>query len=254
MSVHVMIGTPCYGGAVTTGYMLSVMQLGTYFQPRGTAFSLCLLGGDSLITRARTQVTAQFLDNKAATHLLFIDADITFQPQQVERMVDFDKDLVAGLYPAKKILWNKIAAKMEQGEPIDQAGLMYTAENCTGSELKTESGFATARYAATGFMLIKRSVFERMVAAYPETKFKYLHDPIVTQKQSDNFYALYECMVDPATGRYLSEDYSFCRRWRDIGGEIWIDLESKLTHVGPFEFHGDSTLRYAPLANISQRG
>jgi hypothetical protein len=70
--------------------------------------------------------------------------------------------------------------------------------------------------------------------------------------QSSNLFALFDCIIDPDTGAYLSEDYSFCRRWRQIGGEIWIDIASKLTHTGPYEFVGDHTSRLNGLAQHSE--
>ena len=94
---------------------------------------------------------------------------------------------------------------------------------------------------------------ERMIKAYPETKYRNVHGFPTDQNTNDNFYALFDCIIDPQSGHYLSEDYAFCRRWRKLGGEIWIDLRSKLTHVGPYAFKGDSTARYAPLANQSAK-
>jgi hypothetical protein len=62
---------------------------------------------------------------------------------------------------------------------------------------------------------------------------------------SPNRFALFECMIDPVTGTYLSEDFAFCRRWTDIGGEIWADLDSRLDHVGPSVFRGDVASQFA---------
>ncbi len=99
--------------------------------------------------------------------------------------------------------------------------------------------------------MIRRSALERMTAAYPETRFSRVHSlPKSGSRrdaaQSPNLFALFDCIIDPATGAYLSEDYSFCRRWRQIGGEIWIDGASKLTHSGHYEFVGDHASR-API-------
>jgi hypothetical protein len=133
----------------------------------------------------------------------------------------------------------------KSAELPDQAGFAYVGDVCKGAELKTENGFSTGVYAGTGFQLIKRNVFERMIKAYPETKYKALHAFPRPSQPSDNLYALFDCMIDPETGVYLSEDYAFCRRWRAIGGEIWLDLQSQLTHTGSYSFRGNAAARFS---------
>jgi hypothetical protein len=134
------------------------------------------------------------------------------------------------------------------GESLERAGLSYVGEVCTDGDLRTEAGFATAKYAGTGFLLIKRGVFERMMQAYPELKFSTIHSSPRPTHGADYRYALFDCMIDPETGIYLSEDYAFCRRWRAIGGELWLDLNSELTHTGNHHFKGNTTGRFAALA------
>jgi hypothetical protein len=120
---------------------------------------------------------------------------------------------------------------------------------CPDAERKQEGDFVTGIYAGGGFQLIRRAALERMTAAYPETHFNRVHGfPMSGSRrdavQSSSFYALFDCIIDPESGAYLSEDYSFCRRWRQIGGEIWIDVASKLSHCGPYEFVGDHASRF----------
>ena len=247
MSQLVVIGTPCFGGVVTHGYTSSLLQFVLHAQNKGVGVAVNFIPSDALITRARSAIVAGVLDNPKATHLLFIDADITFTPEQIERLIAFDKDVTAAMYPVKSYDWANMPARAQAGEPLQRAGLVYAAEHCKGIHLKTEGGFATAEYAGTGCLLIKRHVLEQMIKAYPETKFEAVHGFPVERPMTNNLYALFDCIIDPNTGHYLSEDYSFCRRWRQLGGDIWIDLESKLTHVGPHSFVGDATQRYAPL-------
>src|SRR5258708_4749049 len=99
----IVIGTPCFGGPLTSLYMLSVCKLVRAAAKGDFEIDIALLAHDALITRSRSTVVAYFLDNPAATHLLFIDADISFEPDQFRRLLDFDKDFVAGLYPVKTI-------------------------------------------------------------------------------------------------------------------------------------------------------
>jgi hypothetical protein len=242
----IVVGTPCFGGLVSQDYTMSLLNLQGAAAQNGFDVAVVMLGNDALITRARSAIAARFLDS-AATHLLFVDADIAFSVEQVVRLLKADKDFAAGLYPAKIIDWNQLAQRFGQSaESIDEAGLAYVCGLCEGAQAKRENDFATATYAGTGFQLIKRNVFERMIKAYPEMKYKSLHAFPRPSQPSDNYYALFDCMIDPDTGVYLSEDYAFCRRWRTIGGEIWCDLQSKLNHSGSYTYRGNAAARFGP--------
>lgn len=244
----IVVATPCFGGLVTHTYMMSILQLTQRAAAENFDIDLLVLGGDSLISRARSVLVSHVLANPRATHLLFVDADISFDPDQVFRMLRFDRDFVAGLYPLKQVHWQEVPARMLRGEGMQAAGLSYVGKICSEAELQIEGSFATGEYAGTGFQLIKRCVFERMMAAHPELRFRKVDASTNQKAPEDGLYALFDCMIDPDTATYLSEDYSFCRRWRAIGGEIWLDLESKLTHSGVQNFAGDCTLRFAGLA------
>src|SRR5271168_3090450 len=111
----IVIATPCFGGMVSQNYMLSVIRLMSYAKSAEFEVSLTLLGSDALISRARSTLVAAFLDNPAATHLLFVDADISFEPQQVERMLRFDKDFTGALYPLKSMDWELIPQRCVEG-------------------------------------------------------------------------------------------------------------------------------------------
>jgi hypothetical protein len=249
----IVVGTPCFGGVVTQDYTMSLLQLTALAPQAGFDVAVVMLGNDALITRARSAIVAKCLDNPATTHLLFIDADIGFAPEQVVRMLRFDKDFVAGLYPAKIIDWQQLSERIGRtDDTMAAAGLVYVGELDADPVRKTENGFATGPYAGTGFQLIKRGVFERMIKAYPETKYKALHAFPRPSQPSDHLYALFECMIDPDTGVYLSEDYAFCRRWRAQGGEIWLDLKSCLTHSGTYSFRGNAGGRHIDFLSGSK--
>ena len=241
----IQIATPCFGGMVTQAYMLSVMRLMSYSKSAGFDVGLSMVGSDALISRARSTLVAAFLDHPTATHLLFVDADISFEPQQVERLLRFAREFCGALYPVKSIDWQSIPQRcVERGETVRQAGLSYVGTFCPAAERKQIGEFATGIYLGGGFQLIRRDALERMIAAYPETHFSGVHSLPMSGTRSDrlhsaNLFALFDCVIEPETGAYLSEDYSFCVRWRRIGGEIWIDLKSRLTHCGPYEFVGE---------------
>jgi hypothetical protein len=246
---HLIVATPCYGGMVTQRYMQSCMGLLQLGGRLGLRVSIELLGYESLITRGRNALVARVLDCPGASHLMFIDADIGFDPAQVVRMLNFGEDVVAGMYPLKLIGWDAAAlARAGDGEAADTAALRYVGAPCTGAALERREGFVTGDYAGTGFMLIRRAVLERMIAAYPETRYTAAHTAAAPSR-SANQYALFDCMIDPDTGEYLSEDYTFCRRWRDIGGRLWLDTRGALIHVGAHEFAGQPGERFLPSAS-----
>jgi hypothetical protein len=241
-----MIGTPAFGGQVTSLYATSMLAFQSYCLVKNEVdFNVTVQWGDSLITRARQDVVTRFLDTPQATHLLFVDGDIGFAPEQVFRLLQFDTDFVAGIYPYKKVEMGKIRALSLAGHPqLEAASLSYTCEVEDPTKVEIRSGFAKVRYAGLGFALIKRSVFLRMEERYPELNYTggfITADPLTASKHR---YAFFNCMIDEKTGTYLSEDHSFSRRWLDMGGEIWADLGSRLQHVGPINFHGNFATQF----------
>lgn len=247
MRPHIKIATPCFGGQVGHLYMLSVVRLLQEAPTLGFDASLALLGGDALVARARATLVAAFLDAPEATHLLFIDADIAFEPQQVARLLAADREFTAAFYPLKTIDWARLPQRHVAGEPLAEAGLSYVGLPCRGTEARRDGRFVTAVYAGGGFQLLHRTAIERMIAAYPETRFAATNTYPPPPEASRNLYALFDSLIDPETGLYLSEDYAFCQRWRAIGGEIWLDLDSRLTHTGPHSFAGAFSRRSESL-------
>jgi hypothetical protein len=242
-SPSIYIATPCFGGLVTTHYMMSVLALAQHAPENGFAIDVHLLGRDSLVTRSRNTLVADFMANDTATHLMFIDADIGFEPLHVQRMLEFDQDIVAGMYPAKALRFEQ-TERLKEREPPAQAALQYVGKFCDRDELELRGAFATGIYCGTGFMLMKRDVITRMIAAYPETAYASDHVYVAEGTDRTLFHALFECMIDPETREYLSEDFGFCKRWRAIGGQIWLDIKGALTHTGSYDFVGNPALRF----------
>jgi hypothetical protein len=236
-----VIGTPCYGGQVYSNFANSLLRLQAACAQRGGIdLSVNMMWGDALITRARQNIVTQFLDDATTTHLLFIDADIAFEPDQFFRLLDFGADMTAAAYPTKKVDWDKARVLSQTGvKDLKSSALSYVVEFTDPKKIEMKNGFGRVKYAGTGFLMIAREALLKMIAKYPELKYSGQHlaqDPF---KGSEFRYALFNCFIEPETGVYLSEDYSFCRRWTDMGGEIWMDLQSKLTHVGPMSFVGN---------------
>ena len=252
--IQLVIATPCFGGQVASIYASSIFALQSALRAKSNVgLKVHLRDGDALITRARANLVTLFLDDPDATHLLFVDADIGFTPAQVFRLIESGADVVAGIYPIKRVNWDKARSAAGAGQPnLAAASLDYVLELDDPDRVVVVEGFTRLRYAGTGFLMIRREAVERMCAHYPQLKFKRDHS-LDASIASDNRYALFDTMID-AGGTYLSEDFAFCKRWTDIGGEIWADLESRLDHVGPSVFRGDVATQFAaalPAANAA---
>jgi hypothetical protein len=254
-SIRLAVATPCFGGQVSTLYLASILKLQRAVRSYSNIrMSLELDEGDALITRSRANLVARFLDDPDLTHLLFIDADIGFEPDQAVRLLSFGADVCAAAYPIKRIDWDKVERTIDARRPNPRAAaLHYVLEVEDADRIVPQGGFTKVRYAGTGFLMIRRAALEQMCARYPALKFRSDHcyaDPL---GNSPNRFALFDCMIEPRTGVYLSEDFSFCKRWTDMGGEIWIDLQSRLDHVGPTTYHGDLASQFAgPAVPLSQ--
>jgi len=221
----IFIGTPCYGGMITADYFKSVLQLTALAATKKIELQFGTIGNESLITRARNTLVQLFMDEPQYTHLLFIDADIAFNPESVFRMLDLDEDVVTGVYPRKTIDWGKVK---------------------NPNKVLSKKGFIEVLDGATGFMLIKRNVFKKMALAYPELKFipdQHIgapHDKTFNYHDTSKWnYTFFDTMIEPETKRYLSEDYAFCRLWQKINGKIYADIASGMTHYGNYSFKGN---------------
>lgn len=240
--MELFVATPCYGGQVTQRYFHACMSLMLWAIGRGIGIHFETLGRESLITRGRNTLVAKFLDRPTATHLLFIDADIGFEPATVQRLIEFGEPVAASMYPLKTIEWDEAAiTRARAGELISTAPLRYVGKPANAPGSQQRDGFVTADYAGRGFILIARPALQLMTEAYPELHYAAAHDS--TEAPSGNLFALFDCQIDPETRHYLSEDYNFCRRWRAIGGRIWLDTQSSLIHTGTHDFIGDPARR-----------
>ena len=227
--LKLFVATPAYGGWLCEDYLHSMLELQTFCNQEQIPFRIQTLGMESLVTRARNTLVANFLDDEDATHLLFVDADIGFKPQIVKRMLDFDHEVVCAPYPMKLINWSAIPQLVKDDLDYKTLSLPYVLNFKDKDNIEVKQGFANVLDAATGFLLIKKESLLKMVKEYPELH--YNTDQILNGKEYDskNTYLFFDTMKDD-DGRYLSEDYAFSRRWQKIGGKIWADLSSELIH------------------------
>ncbi len=224
-NIRLYLGMPMYGGMLSENTLHGVLGLQKWTQTQEVGMKVQTMGNESLITRARNTIASMFLDDQdfIGTHLLFIDADIGFEPMNIERVIHAVKQ-------NPNITEDEVSYK----------ALGYNLNFENPQSIKLQGGFCEVMEAATGMMLIKRDVFRKMQKAYPDRKYK--SDQIINGKQwrSDNCYDLFGVGKLPwdQGERYLSEDYYFSRLWSKIGGKIWADVASPLQHHGSMHFKG----------------
>ncbi|HTJ57816.1 MAG TPA: hypothetical protein VL418_09675 [Devosiaceae bacterium] len=242
--INLAIATPCFAGQISVRFAASLFKLQKALRDYGNIdLKVLFKDGDALITRARASLLSQFLDDPASTHLLYIDADIGFEPEQVLRLIACGAEMCAAVYPIKNIDWDRVRSSIAAGRDPGSAALNYVFEVDNPEAVTASNGFVRVRYAGTGFLMIRRPALERMCQNHPELKYRRDHS-FDASAQSENRFALFDCMI-AEDGTYLSEDFAFCKRWTNMGGEIWADLGSRLDHVGPMVFHGDLSSQFA---------
>ena len=248
---HIFIATPCYGGQIGEPYFRSMMRFVILCNKYNIQYTVSTLANESLITRGRNTLTSFFMENSSATHLFFIDADIEFNPEDILRMVAYDKPVVVGAYPKKAINWTSIlgAARNpdmnEDAETIEGHSSNYVVnfeflqdkDGKPTPQVQVQDNLVKLKDAGTGFMCIQKDVIQKMFDKHPETK--YVNDINVDMKFEPFMYALFDRIIDPDSRRYLSEDYTFCRRWQEMGGDVWLDPRTALNHVGHYTFRGN---------------
>jgi hypothetical protein len=243
----IFVATPCYAGQVHVKYMESMMGLAHHLNQASVGFEFYTIPFDSLIPRARNACVSRFMESKEATHLLFVDADIQFHSSSVLKMLQENKDVIAGCYPKKTLdlgTVHKNFDKVETQLELIQSSVRYAYNLKPQNNHTLERGCVEVMDAPTGFMMIKKSVIRDLTKQYPETE--YVNDVSAYQfSKEDRFFDLFQSQV--FNNRYLSEDYGFCRLWQNMGGTIFADLSVKLNHIGQFCYFGD------PIMNLKHQ-
>lgn len=254
----IFVGTPMYGGQCAGTYTKSCTDLSMMCAANGIDLKFYFLFNESLIQRARNYIVDEFLRSDC-THLMFIDADIGFNPRDVLGLLAVyiqnpaEYNIITGPYPKKTIAWEKVARAAQQGKGKDNPFELeqFTADYVF-NPVKRVTQFNLSEpleisEGGTGFMLIARETFEKFAKAYPELAYKPDHVRTDHFDGSREIHAYFDCIIDPGSKRYLSEDYFFCRKARDAGMKVWLCPWMKLAHVGSYIFKGD-------MASIGQLG
>lgn len=236
--IRPFVATPSHAGTMSSNYVRSLLGLVNLAWTHGFAMQTRFLDGDSLITRARNRLVAEFMADTRWTHLLWIDADIGFEPEAALRLLLAGRDVVAGIYPHKTDGWPEagLHAPLPAGTTRQDFEARHArfAANAAGTRLVVDAdGFAEVLDAPTGFMLIARGVFERMAASFPQLRYTpERHADAADLSRAAFHYRFFDVLAEPDNGAYLAEDFAFCRRWQSIGGKVWIDARSNLSHQG----------------------
>jgi len=205
---------PCYGGMLTESTFMSYIKWSNTCRQLGIDWTIETMTNESLISRARNTLVAKFLNNPDSTHLVFIDADIGWEPWHLLLLLNHDVDVIGGLYPMKSLPVRWVVNGIEGGEQSEDGNVLEVSK--TG----------------TGFMVVKRHVFEKLDEHPAVVPFK---NDIGLDPALDPYMKTYYD-TDVREGRYYSEDWTFCENWRDLGGQIWVDKRVLLKHSGSYVF------------------
>jgi hypothetical protein len=212
-TTRVHICMPCYSGMLTEQTFMSYIKWANTCRQLGIDWTIETMTNESLISRARNTLVAKFLNNPDSTHLMFVDADIGWEPWHLLALLNRDVDVIGGLYPMKTL-------------PIK-----WVVNGFEGAETGPDNLQEVSK-TGTGFMLVKRHVFEKL-NAHPAVK-PFNNDIGLPKELDQHLRTYYDTAV--RENRYYSEDWTFCENWRDLGGKIWVDTRVLLRHVGSYVF------------------
>lgn len=215
----------CYNRNCHTDYMMSILGLVSYFQKSEYEATFYPIFFESLISRGRNAAVAEFLRGNS-THILFIDSDISFEPEDVQKLIDSNKDVICSPYPKKYLKLEN--AKEDNKEVVDFA--------VGGKLIKAGDNIYEIDSVATGFLLIKRQVFEKLLMFYKNLT--YIND-IDGYGIGNKTWDFFKVGINPKTGTYDSEDWGFCHLWRNIGEKVYARSDIKLVHWGWYAYRGD---------------
>lgn len=228
-----LITTPAYGGMVNSNFAVSVSRAVHLLTSLRVKHDVFFLNNESLITRARNTCVAHFMTTDFS-HMIFIDADTEFDPNDVVKFLYSDEDVLTGAVPQKTL-------------PIKYNTVVITDPE--GNAIVHKDRFVEVEYTGTAFMMIKREVIQKMFNHYSDLKYEIYEDsfsPTTADKEKfkKHCYALFDTALSDHRDsglckRYFAEDYMFCYRWRSIGGKILLDPSVKLNHAGAYVFKGD---------------
>lgn len=260
------VATPMYGGQCAGMYARSIADLSALCTKYNIPLQIYYLFNESLITRARNYCVDEFLRSDA-THLMFIDSDIGFNPQDVIALLALQSDespydVIGGPYPKKCISWEKIKIAVDKGVADEDPNVLekYVGDyvfNPKSTQREIPIGEPVeVMELGTGFMMIRRSTFDKYKTAYPALSYKPDHIRTAAFDGSREIHAYFDCIIDPVSKRYLSEDYMFCYNTEKAGMKVWLCPWMSMNHVGSYIFGGSladlASIGAAATADVNQ--
>jgi hypothetical protein len=215
--MSVLIALPCYGGMVSDKTAKGLFNLGKELRTNQIDHGIITLANESLITKGRSRIANFFINNTQYEYVMFIDADIGFEPQDVLKLLSYQRDIVCGAYPMKSI-------PLQYNYNISQPPL-------------AEDGLIKIDNIGFGFALIHRRVFDKIRENYEDLKYTpalgHSSYPITEAEYHNSYHYFNELKKDMA---FLPEDFSFFERANSVGFTSWLDTSIKLCHVGSHVF------------------
>lgn len=253
----IFLAAPMYGGQCSGMFTRSVMDLAARCSNLGITLQVYFLFNESLITRARNYCVDEFLRSEC-THLMFIDSDIGFNPDDVLVLLSLmgdesDYDVMAGPYPKKCISWEKVKQATDKGFGDENPNDLekYIGDYVFNPKLNAQeipiNKPVEVLEAGTGFMMIRRKTFDKYKEMFPHLSYRPDHVRTEAFDGTREIMAYFDCIIEPETKRYLSEDYMFCYNVQKMGLKVWFCPWMKLQHVGTYVFAGS-------LADLAQIG
>ena len=238
--ISIMVCTPVHS-EVSMHYTQALLEFQKVCMLKGILVSFTILKS-SLVTQGRNMCVAAFLNEPHKyTHMLFIDSDINFSPDSIFEMIELDKELIAIPYPMKTIHWDKVlklSPKAKNPTELSTFGFTYPIKVADTSNITVKNNVMEVTHAPTGCMLIKRSVFEKMIEKYPHLEI--IQPTILNGEETNNknLYNFFDTFHDLESKKYYGEDFGFCQKWTDIGGKCYCYIGRFITHVGEYQYSG----------------
>ena len=240
--IKIFVAIPCHS-EISIHTCQSLLVLQQECMQKGILISFSLMKS-SLVQQGRNLLVAECMnDPMKYDYLLFIDSDIDFQSKTIFTMIEKDKDILACPYPMKSFDWDKAWRRLhkealDESDHLMKSGFTFPIKVHNKNEITVNNGVAEVSHAPTGCMLIKCSVFEKMMKHYPDLK---ISQPTIVNGQEvfkENFFNLFECVHDPKTKEFFGEDFGFCKRWTEMGGKVHAYILDYITHVGEYQYCG----------------
>jgi len=229
--MKIFIATPAYGETFYTPCVQSLFKLAVELERRKWSSNLATVSYAD-IAEGRNVLLTHWFDKTDASHLLFVDADMGFEPQLIFDMVDFDKPLVGTIYPKRQIHLDRFAKAIAAGQSVEKAEAgAHDFVVQKPSRNTARKGFMRVDSCGTGIFLVQRSCVEHMLHKLPDIVDDRPPKAFSLSKEPSRLIRAFDFLT--IDGVRLSEDYSFCYRWREkCGGEVWANISHEITHVG----------------------